>query len=566
MCYTAAMSSGGDYRIEVTDFGPIAHADVDLRPLTVFAGPSNTGKSYLAMLVYALHRFFGSSQRATFRLAPFPYRIASSVVHSLPDRETLASQIAEWKSAGGSAALAPLPDDLAGPLRRALERHEVDGESLSQEVSRCFGAELTDLVRRESGERTTRIMLRVPAADSDPVRYRFEFGQARTRFFGQVPAVPLFVSEDYRGRPVSSEDDLFLLQDVLGAAVRRLIGPIVRSAYYLPADRTGVMHSHQVVVSTLIQSAATAGLRPSTNVPMLSGVLADFLDGLVRMSSGRRSRRAEKMPRALETNLLSGTIRLQESETGYPSFAYRPVDWDTELPLMRTSSMVSELAPVVLYLRYFVRAGDVLIIEEPESHLHPAMQAVFARELARLVGSGVRVMLTTHSEWMLEALANLVRLAELPARERTGITGADVALAADQVGAWMFKRGADGTGSTVEEIPLDTEAGSFPAGYGEITESLYNDWAKIANPNRRVPEQRHVSSALTTVDQRIDSGCLVSEMVKGGCTVGTADAPAPFRIVDLDHAAAPVRPNASKCDYLFLAEADGGFGIVSTPS
>ena len=277
MCYTAAMSSDGDYRIEVTDFGPIAHADVDLRPLTVFAGPSNTGKSYLAMLVYALHRFFGASQRSTFRLVPFPYRIANSVVRSLPDREALAARVAEWRSAAGNAAQAPLPDDLAGPLRRALERHEVDGESLSQEVSRCFGAELTDLVRRESGERTTRIMLRVPAAGSDPVRYHFEFGQARTRFFGQVPAVPLFVSEDYRGRPVSSEDDLFLLQDVLGAAVRRLIGPIVRSAYYLPADRTGVMHSHQVVVSTLIQSAATAGLRPSTNVPMLSGVLADFL-------------------------------------------------------------------------------------------------------------------------------------------------------------------------------------------------------------------------------------------------------------------------------------------------
>lgn len=54
-------------------------------------------------------------------------------------------------------------------------------------------------------------------------------------------------------------------------------------------------------------------------------------------------------------------------------------------------------------------------------------------------------------------------------------------------------------------------------------------------------------------------------MAKGGCTVGTADAPAPFRIVDLDHAAAPVRPNASKCDYLFLAEADGGRRLRVVP-
>ena len=56
------MSTAPTYKpleIEVTDFGPIAKAKLDLRPLTVFVGPSNTGKSYLAMLIYALHRFFG---------------------------------------------------------------------------------------------------------------------------------------------------------------------------------------------------------------------------------------------------------------------------------------------------------------------------------------------------------------------------------------------------------------------------------------------------------------------------------------------------------------------------
>ena len=42
-----------------------------------------------------------------------------------------------------------------------------------------------------------------------------------------------------------------------------LTRPLMRRAYYLPSDRTGVMHSHQVVVSALIQSATAAGLRPS---------------------------------------------------------------------------------------------------------------------------------------------------------------------------------------------------------------------------------------------------------------------------------------------------------------
>ena len=40
--------------IAVRDFGPIAHAEVDLKPLTVFIGSNNTGKSYLAVAIYAL--------------------------------------------------------------------------------------------------------------------------------------------------------------------------------------------------------------------------------------------------------------------------------------------------------------------------------------------------------------------------------------------------------------------------------------------------------------------------------------------------------------------------------
>ena len=32
--------------LEVANFGPIVAAKIDLRPLTVFVGPSNTGKSY----------------------------------------------------------------------------------------------------------------------------------------------------------------------------------------------------------------------------------------------------------------------------------------------------------------------------------------------------------------------------------------------------------------------------------------------------------------------------------------------------------------------------------------
>ena len=286
---------------------------------------------------------------------------------------------------------------------------------------------------------------------------------------------------------LDDEDDEeleWLVTSLTEAQFRSILGPLGQNAFYLPADRTGVMHSHQVVVSTLVQSAATAGLRPSTNIPMLSGVLADFLNHLIGIS-GARGRRPRKTDPALaapiERNLIEGAVRMERNETGYPSFAYRPKGWKIDLPLMRASSMVSELAPVVLYLRHLVRSGDVLIIEEPESHLHPAMQAAFARELARLVGAGIRVVMTTHSEWFLEQIGNLVRLSTLSAKQRDGIKGADVALHSDDVGAWLFKPSAEHKGSVVEEVVLDPDTGLYSTDYDAVSEALYNDSAAIFN-------------------------------------------------------------------------------------
>ena len=150
--------------------------------------------------------------------------------------------------------------------------------------------------------------------------------------------------------------------------------------------------------------------------------------------------------------MLPGSVRSEASVkkgASYPVFSYLPRGWKEyqNLPLMNVSAMVSELAPVVLYLRYIVRTGDVLIIEEPEAHLHPKMQVEFARQLAAAVKAGVRVIATTHSEWILEDLANLVWISGIPEAEHKAIDG-DIALEPHEVGCLVVsaKGTAEGFG------------------------------------------------------------------------------------------------------------------------
>lgn len=187
----------------------------------------------------------------------------------------------------------------------------------------------------------------------------------------------------------------------------------------------------------------------------------------------------------IEEAILGGSVHVNRSETiGYPHFTYQPKGWKESLPLMNASSMVSELAPVVLYLRYMVGPGNILIIEEPEAHLHPGMQVEFIRQIAALVHAGVRVIVTTHSEWVLEELGNIVRCSELPEARRKKLPQGDFALRPDQVGAWLFKQKLRPRGSVVEEVNLDAETGLYPTDYEDVSLALYNDGVDIFN---RIP-------------------------------------------------------------------------------
>ena len=246
------------------------------------------------------------------------------------------------------------------------------------------------------------------------------------------------------------------------------------------------MHAHRVVVRALIANASRATLHRQALLPVLSGVLGDFLEQLLDLAEYQIDGDYDGLATHLETKIMRGDIGVEEEQIDYPSFIYRPHGWHRDLPLMNVSSMVSELAPVVLYLRYVVDSGETLIIDEPESHLHPTMQVELTRLLAAAVKAGIRIIITTHSEWILEELANLLLLSELPEEHREGLVGADLALGTEELGIWSFQPTEDG--SVVEEIRFDEEAGKFPSDAGLVTVELYNRFANIISRIERLKE------------------------------------------------------------------------------
>lgn len=502
--------------LEVKNFGPIQEAKVDLRPLTVFVGHSNTGKSYLAILIYALQVALAAKLDPRHRVTriielesehthaeqaealAFPPSVVEHAIEWLQELDNNSTDVA-------FAFSDPAPNALANAVRQAIELDKETGRSFVHELGRCFGVgESLDRLVRGDELAAARTNLRIgdtAGTMGDYLQYGLKFGDGNVEFESSLsdqfpvlepsPAsIGLMMATQFlrmrlsrAGKEEYDEIARTLVGELAAAAVGHGIGWLGNPVYYLPADRSGVMHAHSVVVSALVDQAVDGGLRRQRDLPLLSGVLADFLQELISMGESpvEKSRSTNELAVRLEADLLGGSVRHERGESRAPSIEFLQTGSDGAIPLMRASSMVSELAPVVLYLRHLADPGETLIIEEPESHLHPDAQAEFASHLARLVNSGVRVVVTTHSNWIVDQFANLVRMSELDPDERADLPGFDAAINRQDVGVWLFDEATEKSGSTVTEIDFDPDGVGYEPGYFGIADKQYNTWAEINN-------------------------------------------------------------------------------------
>ena len=74
------------------------------------------------------------------------------------------------------------------------------------------------------------------------------------------------------------------------------------------------------------------------------------------------------------------------------------------------SSTARTLFGLDLYMKYKITIGDLLIIDEPELNLHPDNQRKLARILAKLANKGIKVLISTHSDYIVQEFNNLIML------------------------------------------------------------------------------------------------------------------------------------------------------------
>ncbi|MBQ3636687.1 MAG: AAA family ATPase [Bacteroidales bacterium] len=108
----------------------------------------------------------------------------------------------------------------------------------------------------------------------------------------------------------------------------------------------------------------------------------------------------------IERDLLNGEVSM--TKNGDVEFHSVGMGKSRRLPFHMSSSIVKTMASLVVYLRHVARRGDMLIIDEPEMNFHPDVQVLLARIFVLLTAKGLRVVLSTHSDYIIRELNNLI--------------------------------------------------------------------------------------------------------------------------------------------------------------
>ena len=186
-------------------------ADIDLRPLTVFVGPSNTGKSYLAILIYALHRFFFyckyshgkwlSLHRGVSESLPSSRTLFADFSNELNELlDKLPSQFDSGPSSMEDGVEFKTPELISELIRTLLLDLGTHSDNLQGEISRCYGiADTLKLIRYSSKGSADISLRRFLASDSSsfqPFKYDISVKSSGTEVTTSIPeAAPLYLKE-----------------------------------------------------------------------------------------------------------------------------------------------------------------------------------------------------------------------------------------------------------------------------------------------------------------------------------------------------------------------------------
>ena len=374
-------------KIAIKNLGAIKQAEFTLGKLTIICGRNNTGKTYAT---YALFGFL------SFWRDAFSIKVPSSDVRQLLNEGSIELNIQDYINNapkilenGCRAFTEQLPHVFA-----SSEKHFSESQFL-------VALDLRDIHPGPAFERT--------------------MGAAKTQLFSiskeadsSLVSISLLVEKDKVRIPQD------VINRIIGDALKDIIfGHLFPHPFIASAERTGaaIFRKELNFARNRLLEEMSSMEKDINPFELLSKVYADYalpvksnvdftrqLEALAKKDSFI----AKSHPEILNdfADIIEGEYLVTKNDELY----YVPNGKRLKLTMDESSSAVRSLLDIGFYLRHVAAPGDLLMVDEPELNLHPENQRRVARLFSRLLNIGIKVFITTHSDYIVKELNTLIML------------------------------------------------------------------------------------------------------------------------------------------------------------
>lgn len=447
-------------KLRFRNLGPVDDAELELGNLTIIVGRNNTGKTYITYATYGL-------------ISAWPDLCHLAVKEGIIDNPfSVAASLAP-------TSLELTPEDI----------NEFRNEMIPQINSR-YSSKLLPVIFNTRDKTLAQATWEVVPTDFHvPDGFKLGFGSryATIKHRGGNLQVDLTPPDDGVGQE-TWETSWFsvLVAPYLLSGPQWMVPPRVVTAerfgislFYKDLDysRSNLIHEMQTKSGDLVQMVEKTS--------RVAQPVKDNIDSVRSLPALVKKRRPRIFPSGGSSveGIIGGAYHSHEGDIRFSSSGTSSFD----IPIHLASSSARALCDLYFFFKYPAFRGQFLVIDEPESHLDTHNQILVARLLARAVNAGFQVMITTHSDYLLKEINNLLMLGrDIPQKsefmDRHGYAK-DEFLKAESVKAYTA------TDGTLVECESDDYGMDFPSFDDTINELNSTSWelARLVTQEKEEP-------------------------------------------------------------------------------
>ncbi|MCL2362548.1 MAG: ATP-binding protein [Defluviitaleaceae bacterium] len=449
-------------------FGAIRYAELNMGDLTIICGENNSGKTYVTYAVYGFMYFWDNV---------YQINIDSHIIKKIKDTGFYNLQLSQIIK-DAHRIIEKACREYTGHLASVFSAHE---SKFDRSVFRMnFSSDELIIDEREhtGGIHST--------STKTGLRCIKEAG-------GHDLTITLF-SEEVDRREIP---DFIVIQAINSALKAVVFSSILPNTFIASAERTGAAIFRRELNFARNKILDTMSKKDAEFDPfvLLSQIKSDYawpvdhnvdfarsLEDVFKSESDILKKHKSIIDNF--SDILGGSYHVTDKDGLFFAPSNKNNGRKMQLSMDESSSSVRALLNIGFYLKHIAKVGDMLVIDEPELNLHPRNQRKMARLLVSLINCGIKVFITTHSDYILRELNNLlllnggrphlVQIAEREGYAKTELLkSSSLRVYAAKAGLVQLPGNSRKTqNQTLVAIPIDDKIGIYSSSFDDVINEM----------------------------------------------------------------------------------------------